>query len=170
MDNNIVAYQVGPNTKINQELIKLTGFDNIDYLGHTKNTNIPVYINKFLKQGESKIIMKDQEYTKLEPGAYKATVRQIINKDKDGKATTSIELDVEGVSATKGKFEYLTLFRKGYNEASMEISQKSEDKMLEMFGINALEQLVNQKVDLVVKQNNKGYINYFIYPPKKFME
>lgn len=170
MENKIVAYQVGPNSKISIELIKEIGFTNKDYLGHTKDTNIPVYFNKYLRDGETKIIM-EKNFEKLPAGNYKAIVTQIIEKpEEEGKIRTSIELDVKDHTNKTGKFEYITLFRKGYSDMQMEISKKTEEDLLDRFSIQSLEDLVNKEVALTSKINDKGYTHYFLYTPKSFTE
>jgi len=169
---DIACIQVGPETET-QDVVKKEGFTtNENYLGHTQS-GIPIYYNKQLKQGEIKTIMASQntEFKQLNPGKYNAKCLQVyekVNETNKNKIIKIAELEVEGQSK-EDSMQYVTFFMNGYNEIQMEISKKNIENICRDFKLNSIEELKDKKVNLVVKKNDKGYINYFIYAPQKFM-
>lgn len=171
-ENKIVALEIGSKVVL-PELIKKDDFTtNKNYVGHTKETNIPVYLNEKLQEKEIKNIMQT-EFKNLSEGNYEATVTQVYtkygkgpdgNEDKN-KEITVMELEVVG----QENKQYITFFEKGYNEKQMEVSESRKNDILDRFQIKVLEDLEGQKGILTSKVNDKGYTNLYFNPKREYM-
>lgn len=170
----IVAIQIGVKVDTNN-LVKIPNFTtNCDYMGHTKSTHIPVYVNSKLEEKEIKQIMKS-DFKKLPDGTYDCYVRQVMPKDgkmadkktpDPSKKILVLELDVKG----QKDYQYKTFYLQGYSEKQIEASKKQMNRIIDDFGIDVIEDLLNKECKLVVKTNDQGFSHQYINPKKEYFD